>query len=145
VADGDTSLEVRGEPAPRTRRHTVVAQRGAQQDGKVRAVHYRPSFHWARQRQGRWIKAQHGLHSAILGSHPAEDDWRNRWSRHANGERFIELVVQRKLNVRDLITDRVPAAKAPRASAQLVANQAARATPRRHPRVATSALRSLTW
>jgi 2-desacetyl-2-hydroxyethyl bacteriochlorophyllide A dehydrogenase len=57
---------------------------------------------------------------AIVSSHPAEDDRNNRWSRRANGELFMELLATGRVNVRDLITDRVPTADAPRAYARLL-------------------------
>jgi len=48
----------------------------------------------------------------IVASHPAEDDRRNRWSRRANGEQVMRWLAAGKLNVRSLITDRIPATEA---------------------------------
>lgn len=64
------------------------------------------------------IKALRVL-GAIVSSHPAEDDRRNRWSRLANGELAMELLAAGRLNVRDLVTDRFPVDQAQRAYASL--------------------------
>lgn len=56
---------------------------------------------------------------AIVSSHPTTGDERNRWSRLANGELAMELLAARRLNARDLITDRFPVDQAPRAYGSL--------------------------
>jgi len=55
------------------------------------------------------------LLGAIVSSHPAEDDRRNRWSRRANGEQVMRWLASGRLDVGALITDRIPAAEAPSA------------------------------
>jgi threonine dehydrogenase-like Zn-dependent dehydrogenase len=52
---------------------------------------------------------------AIVASHPAEDERRHRWSRRANGELVMRWLADKRLDVRPLITDRIPAAEAARA------------------------------
>jgi 2-desacetyl-2-hydroxyethyl bacteriochlorophyllide A dehydrogenase len=55
------------------------------------------------------------LLGAIVASHPAEDERRHRWSRRANGELVMRWLADKRLDVRPLITDRIPAAEAARA------------------------------
>jgi len=43
---------------------------------------------------------------------PPQQNRRNRWSRRANGEQVMRWLAAGKLDVRSLVTDRLPAAEA---------------------------------
>jgi len=50
---------------------------------------------------------------AIVSSHPQEGDQDNRWARPANGRLFLELLAERALDIKALITHRFPYRNAP--------------------------------
>ena len=48
-----------------------------------------------------------------IGNHPSVETKENRWTRGAHTALFMQLLAQERVNVRDLITHRVPAQSAP--------------------------------
>ncbi len=60
-----------------------------------------------------------------IGNHPTGESQENRWTRGAHTAYFMELLAQRLVNVRDLITHRLPAASAPEVYPKLLADRTA--------------------
>ena len=48
-----------------------------------------------------------------IGNHPSVESKENRWTRSAHTALFMQLLAQERVNVRDLVTHRVPAQSAP--------------------------------
>ena len=69
------------------------------------------------------IKPLHVI--GAIGNHPTAESQENRWTRGAHTAYFMSLLAEGRVNVRDLITHRVPAASAPEVYPKLLADRTA--------------------
>ena len=70
--------------------------------------------------QGFYV-GKHGLYT--IGNHPSGESKENRWTRGAHAAYFMDLLEHDRVNVRDLITHRTPAADAPNLYPKLLADR----------------------